>query len=342
MYHKAGGNGPWIFPKTIRDSMEIARELSFRYLWVDRYCIDQDDKDDQHTQIAQMELIYSSVALTIIAAAGKDPASNLPSINGTTRTKQQVLRVDSHIFAQTLPHPNWSLTHTTWATRGWTYQEGILSHRRLIFTTEQVLWECDSMNCLEALDLPLDAMHTRDRSRFRAHVPPGSFTNKSPGSVSYDVMRYVSEYYERDLSYPSDAINAMRDIFKTFVASPSKVYHICGVPVLCSVPKTELNSAPNALEQSFLRGLFWHHSEPGRRRIEFPSWSWAGWEDGKIHPEFYRPEWLFNEQFYGIGVSIEDTNGRLHRIPERPCFPAFANSVGDHAKFIHIDAWTLD
>ena len=63
-------NGLHNLPKTIRDSMQVALRMDLRYLWVDRYCIDQTDHGDKHRQIQQMDLIYSSADLTIVAAAG--------------------------------------------------------------------------------------------------------------------------------------------------------------------------------------------------------------------------------------------------------------------------------
>ena len=336
-----------VFPKTIQDSMEVVTQLSFRYLWVDRYCIDQNDKNDKHSQIAQMDMIYKSAALTIIAAAGEDPEYGLPGVGQTARRPQQAVRIDSLNLVQTLPHPHWSLLNSRWAKRGWAYQEGILSHRRLIFTAEQVLWECDDMNCVEALHMPLDAMHTKDLSRYRAHIPPGSFASISPPGDAYEVvrgkvMRYICEYYERELSFPIDAINAIHGILKTFATGLPKLHHVCGIPILWPVANRALNDAPNAMEQSVMRALFWYHAEPGNRRTEFPSWSWAGWQGGKLQPQLYRPEWLFNVQFYGIGISVEDANGCMHSIPPSDEMSDFLTTLEQQASFIHLDAWTID
>jgi hypothetical protein len=328
------------FPKTIEDSIYVTLQLSFRYLWVDRYCIDQDDQDDKHTQISQMDSIYSAARLTIIAAAGEAPDHGLPGINGTTRICQQSLRVGNHLLNQTLPHPIQSVLKSKWATRGWTFQEGILSHKRLVFTADQVLWDCDGMHCSEVLDLPLDDMHTKSRARLRAHVPPGSFGTKVSGNDSYDVMRFVSDYYKRELSYPADTLNAIRGILSAFTKGSPKVYHLSGIPIFSWTPTRELNLLPNAMEQSIVRGLFWYHAEPGKRRKEFPSWSWAGWQYGYIHPQLYRPDWVLSQQFYGVGVSIEDANGHLH-VPSREQFPVYLASIDNHANFIQIDAWTL-
>lgn len=38
-----------------------------------------------------------------------------------------------------------SIKQSKWATRGWTYQEGCLSRRRLIFTEKEVLFLCNKL-----------------------------------------------------------------------------------------------------------------------------------------------------------------------------------------------------
>lgn len=40
-------------------------------------------------------------------------------------------------------------------TRGWTYQEGVLSNRRIVFTEHQTYWECRSMASHESADITL-------------------------------------------------------------------------------------------------------------------------------------------------------------------------------------------
>jgi hypothetical protein len=106
-------------PKTVKDSMYVVRRLNLRYLWVDRYCIDQTDAEDQYHQIQQMDAIYRSAELTIIAAAGDGPDHGLPGANGVARINQENLHVGSHCIVQTLPHPSSLLSRSKWATRGW-------------------------------------------------------------------------------------------------------------------------------------------------------------------------------------------------------------------------------
>lgn len=74
-------------PKTIADAILFVRRIGERYLWVDSLCIVQDDRDQKHGLIDNMDFIFSGALLTIIAATGKDANSGL--FHG--RTLQQTI-----------------------------------------------------------------------------------------------------------------------------------------------------------------------------------------------------------------------------------------------------------
>ena len=116
-------------PKTINDAMAVTKKFNKKYLWVDRYCINQSDEVEVVSQVSQMDLIYTNAYLCIIAAAGDGPNHGLPGVNGTLRTQQPTLAVGKYVLASTLNHPKRALDASKWASRGWTYQEGILSKR---------------------------------------------------------------------------------------------------------------------------------------------------------------------------------------------------------------------
>jgi hypothetical protein len=59
-------------PRTVKDTMLVVRHIGMRYLWVDRYCIDQNNSDAKHHIISNTDSIYQYATLTIVAAAGKD------------------------------------------------------------------------------------------------------------------------------------------------------------------------------------------------------------------------------------------------------------------------------
>ncbi|KAH7321868.1 heterokaryon incompatibility, partial [Rhexocercosporidium sp. MPI-PUGE-AT-0058] len=116
-------------PKVIADSVDVVKLLGVRYLWVDRYCINQDDAYEKHDQICRMDDIYSDAQLTIIAGAGDDPELGLPGVNGTLRNPQSTCQVGNYTLVSSLIATSASLHETACASRGWTYQEGLLSKR---------------------------------------------------------------------------------------------------------------------------------------------------------------------------------------------------------------------
>jgi hypothetical protein len=54
------GAFPEDLPQTIADAMAVTLGIGLRYLWVDRYCIDQSDAEEKHTIIQNMNAICKS------------------------------------------------------------------------------------------------------------------------------------------------------------------------------------------------------------------------------------------------------------------------------------------
>lgn len=52
-------------PRAMQDAIDITMKLGFRYLWVDRYCIVQDDLDDCAEEISMLAEYYENAALTM-------------------------------------------------------------------------------------------------------------------------------------------------------------------------------------------------------------------------------------------------------------------------------------
>ena len=85
-------------PKTVEDALAVAINLEIPFLWVDRYCINQENPDEKHDVIRNMDRIYQGAELTIIAALGDNPSHGLPGVRGTPRKGQCRLRVGKRMF----------------------------------------------------------------------------------------------------------------------------------------------------------------------------------------------------------------------------------------------------
>lgn len=309
-------------PEVINDSIKVALKLGCKYVWVDRYCINQLDPNDIEAQISVMDLIYARAHFTIIVAAGDGPNYGLPGVNHKNRKQQPILHIGNRTLVSSLPKPTWSISSSKWNTRGWTFQEGFLSKRRLIFTDDQVLFECNTMDCAEVLWKPLDALHCKAQKgngerELRGTIPAASFSHHTPGNFPIDVISHLSNFTQRKLTYPTDALNAFQGIFHVFASSEFPVQELEGVPLL---PSTHLKNSKRQFpfdrtpSDSLVLGLSWSHKNPGKRRPQFPSWSWAGWE-GQLEPSLFWAKFWEEETFHTNVEHIEDSDGTLWELP---------------------------
>ncbi|KAK0664608.1 heterokaryon incompatibility protein-domain-containing protein [Cercophora samala] len=144
------------WPKTVLDAVSATKDIGLRYLWVDRLCINQADVDEKAYLISKMAAIYEAAEITIVAAAGDGASHGLPGIRDTPRRQQPRYTLDSgNMLVSTLGDPRRDIIESSHWTRGWTYQEGILSNRRIVFTEHQVYWECRNMAAQESVDIKL-------------------------------------------------------------------------------------------------------------------------------------------------------------------------------------------
>ncbi|UKZ64001.1 uncharacterized protein TrAtP1_005223 [Trichoderma atroviride] len=266
--------------RTIEDAITVTKALGVRYLWIDRYCINQVDAKEKHTQVRQMDKVYQGAYITIIAAAGSDPTYGLPGVGRTPRVAQPRARVGKHILASLMVHPSVLIKQSVWMSRGWTYQEALCSQRRLIFTDQYVYYECAEANWSETCDL--------ERSWSGWNI----FTKGLFGKYPWEVITYISVYAQRQLTYDSDALNGILGILRLLEEEPKyPVCHFWGVPILPCVQKHANGQAVHVnrtVSDRFISGLCWTSVTPGRRRAQFPSWSWTGWtcEITKYSPEY--------------------------------------------------------
>ncbi len=139
----AGGLKGLKIPRTISDAMQVVKYLGKRYLWVDTLCIVQDNDIDKKQQLSLMDTIYSNSELVILATAGSDANAGLPGIGSSPRRiLQQVEKIDGVKFMTAQASVQEVLKRSTWNSRGWTFQEVVLSRRALVFTESLVYWSC--------------------------------------------------------------------------------------------------------------------------------------------------------------------------------------------------------
>ncbi|KAM7198325.1 Heterokaryon incompatibility protein (HET) domain containing protein [Rhypophila sp. PSN 637] len=327
-------------PKVVQHAMTVTRELGKRYLWVDKYCVDQENHDVKAQQIQSMDQIYDGAFVTIFACAGSDSSFGLPGVSGQGRRKQPQVQVSPEIsLLSAFPPLHTAVQDSTWMQRGWTYHEAVLSRRALFFTDFQVYYSCSGMTCSEALPVPEEPRSYFRSDLMKSHVdrsimtdllvPSPDFICLEPGQEftsdlsPLDILKdHIVRYTSRQLSYQEDILNAFRGIL-----SRSPFLSLWGIPIsLQNEPGDLQASTERDLELGFLRNMFWFPERSSANnqsnaifpRNGFPSWSWSGWRGRNQY--HYQMERNFGEYRYtdcrDIKVWTESETGKLHTFKE--------------------------
>jgi hypothetical protein len=238
--------------------------------------------------------------LTSIAAAGSNLHYGLPGISRPQKP-QATLSVGSHTFVA-VEHPSYEIQNSTWDRRAWTFQEALLSRRRLVFTDSQVYFQCLRMHCTEGIEHSHTLVYGALRDDMRA------FPRRGIGHQAPDIYNRLKEYYKRQLSFNADILNAVSGILQTFTQMRAGEFkesavHFYGIPVVVQSVGSPGIVRANA-RASFALGLVWminmgsHYTSPNVERSvagddSFPSWSWASFKanrpnSGSDHLNFFQ------------------------------------------------------
>ncbi|RBR24906.1 uncharacterized protein FIESC28_02324 [Fusarium coffeatum] len=201
-----------------------------------------------------MDEIYSQALYTIVDAAGTDSNYGLAGF-AQRRKPHRYAQVPGAKLIYLGTPPAEKVGSSPWGSRGWTYQEGFLSHRRIFFTDEQVVFQCNAMTCLESYEVP-----TKSRDRVVPHLTDTEPLNLS----SKDFGKHLMEFSNRALSKDGDTLKAFLGVLNYF-RKKEQCYHLYGNPIPTKKKKGHLINA-------------WYHTKPGVRNAEYPSWSWTGWK----------------------------------------------------------------
>jgi hypothetical protein len=146
-------------PQTIRDAIEITRTLGIRYIWIDALCILQAGcavaQADWARESSRMSDVYGGAFLKIHAASATcvhdDIIGERHSVDSGFELHLGLDDSDAK-HRSGLPQissPIQGLTEEPLYYRGWTLQERVLFPRVLIYTSEQLAWECKEQSHIE-------------------------------------------------------------------------------------------------------------------------------------------------------------------------------------------------
>ncbi|KAI1621117.1 heterokaryon incompatibility protein-domain-containing protein [Exophiala viscosa] len=328
-------------PQTVKDAVQVTVRLGERYLWVDRYCIPE-HKDKKHFHITNMNLIYAGAFATIIAANPGVSDSVHLGIYGVSRARnlRPKLQQNGRTYVSSLAHLSYHLANSAWATRGWTYQEFMLSSRCLFFTADQVYYA--SMNTLQRESL-LQYQRTRGRGIHQTLGPSLLKLNSQMHCDSYGEMganssyrSHLSQFTRRHLTYDLDILDAFRGVLgqlakRSFYGMPVIPYPRCCVDLLYR---------KDFLDSYFSGCLCWTadmtEKENYARRTHFPSWSWAS--VSRVKQAFVDLSMCSLHAEYGI----EQSDGHVLRLkPLAEKYKKMRQPIPEQTPFLHITSYLI-
>ena len=185
-------------PRTFQDAVLVVRKLGLRFLWIDALCIVQDDLADWAREAARMADVYGSAHLTIAATSAESSTDGF--------LKRPPLRAASiPYYVDTCTEPagylvvtyepkedSWysSIEMARWNTRGWTFQERLLSKRVLHFTARRLFWECRMTDASEENEPPRGSAYRTSWLKDTVPDGPSSSTtdrNTRPPTPRFDI-----------------------------------------------------------------------------------------------------------------------------------------------------------
>jgi hypothetical protein len=216
-------------PKTFQDAVDVTKALGIRYLWIDSFCIIQDDENDWGTQASLMASIYENAYITL-AAGGSDSddggffAEPTDKYTKPFKFHLDVDGIDHEIYIRrAVPHPNsgWPDREAyPLMTRAWTVQERLLARRFLCFGRHEILWECkEDVSC--SCTITEGPFNPRDGHPgfYRCHPIKYQYSildDLPSNEVSSLWRELVQNYSEKGLTKPSDKLPALAGLAKRF------------------------------------------------------------------------------------------------------------------------------
>ncbi|KAJ3466574.1 hypothetical protein MRS44_004138 [Fusarium solani] len=285
-------------PQTLKDAVYVTRRLGIRYLWIDALCIIQDSPEDKLSEIGKMGTVYRNAVVTIASAHARKASDGFLKIAKDNKPEHsctmpihlpkqprvgRVTLAAEGIPADTHPLPL--------RTRGWAFQEAVLSRRILIFSDYDLHCHCKpqhemllNLGNLKREKSPrlfsfgtklFDEFETYHRSRGDGWMSPVFLGGMWSGMLL--------EFTTRSLTVADDRLHAMQGIANELLQSK----HLSTTMDRTYIAGTWMACLPLQ--------LLWSRSQAGpsqpvtSRSKRAPTWSW-GCLDCRIN-------------FYSYGIS---------------------------------------
>ncbi|KAK8113527.1 hypothetical protein PG984_014053 [Apiospora sp. TS-2023a] len=243
---------------TQRDTVALARALSVPYVWIDALCIRQGDREDWEPESANMGKIYSGAFLTVCAVSSAScqegylqrdfvtpitiPADPVSDPSGTTMGTYRFQPLTWSLYSEessfgdalsadagnSLTYNDWGqfgLGNSLWSTRAWTFQEMMMSTRKLYFTTSGMHFVCSDADTpgggsRSEYDLVFEPTYMPEIGRYaiQDHFGLDKIRELDDPAKVYREWVYwvVMGYGARETTNPTDAFPSLSGLAHTF------------------------------------------------------------------------------------------------------------------------------
>ncbi|KAI5860990.1 heterokaryon incompatibility protein-domain-containing protein [Durotheca rogersii] len=260
-------------PRSLQDAVTCTRALAYHYIWIDALCIIQDSVEDQREELGKMASIYRDAAVTIVAAGatsvsegflGCDRARSVASRLTPSGAKSEgpcrvAIRIDDGRIGTLTVIPKlegighyWGEITLPTDRRAWCLQESLLPRRILLYTHEELLFRCQTVDCQPVLASPIDYSKGAD--------PPRIFSSRLRSAGQDRIWQnLVSDFSKRQSSVAADRVVALEGVIHELEKEWGDE---CVFGLWKSQALRDLSWATGVKSRSLTRGT---HA---------PSWSW--------------------------------------------------------------------
>jgi hypothetical protein len=275
-------------PLTFSDAVQICCGLDIKYLWIDSLCIIQsgDEGRDWVAQLSQMHNVYGSCVLQIAATystdahggcfhsrpkGGRQPTILPPARFEDIEAPEYVLK-SAVLLPGTVNYFQEFKLHS----RGWVFQERLLSPRTIYLDKDDISLQCHEY--IIPTSMYFSNPEVRDKMIKQVpemyNVPKYDWRSSEEMGVIWGWTELVDEYTKTKLTKPGDRLVAFSSISQR-VCESNEFDYIAGYP---------LQFLPNHLLWHCAGGPRFgpkHANQPEFRHertldaYSIPSWSWG-------------------------------------------------------------------
>ncbi|CZR64062.1 uncharacterized protein PAC_13959 [Phialocephala subalpina] len=254
-----------MLPSTMKDAINLTRAIGLRYIWIDALCIVQNSREDWEKQSSKMDQVYSNAYVTICASRASGASQGFlseltPAVarwGSWERDGSQEESIFLRWWREGRDMEN-ILADQPLSRRGWAVQERLLSLRKVLFTSQQMIWQCPSLHCFE------DGVEVSPEGG--RGFPTSVLQNEDLGHDAWSSV--VLDYTQCTLTKFSDRLPALSGIARTFAGSLKDEY----------IAGHWRETLPHSLTWRTLpKG---QDCRPDGMVYSAPSWSWASVDAG--------------------------------------------------------------